>query len=45
MDIVGGTTPPTFNLAFSLAGNEIPEPTSLILVLGGLALVIRKRIR
>ncbi len=45
MDIVGGTTPPTFNTAFSLSGNEIPEPASLILALSGLALVVRKRIR
>ncbi len=35
-DIVGGTTPPTFNAAFSLTGN-IPEPTSLVLL--GTALV------
>ncbi len=44
MDIVGGTTPPTFNLAFSLAGNEVPEPGSIGLVLVGLALVIRKAV-
>lgn len=35
-DIVGGTTPPTFNAAFSLTGN-IPEPASLVLL--GTALV------
>jgi hypothetical protein len=33
-DIVGGTTPPTFNAAFTLSG-QTPEPTSLtILALG-----------
>jgi hypothetical protein len=31
-DIVDGATPPTFNAAFSLAGQTIPEPTSLALV-------------
>ena len=36
-DIVGGTTPPTFNAAFSLSG-IVPEPSSLILV--GLGLVV-----
>jgi hypothetical protein len=45
-DIVGGTTPPTFNAAFSLSGVETPEPASLalfgagILILAGL---LRKR--
>jgi hypothetical protein len=34
-DIVGGTTPPTFNAAFTLSGETVPEPTSLtILALG-----------
>jgi len=27
-DIVGGTTPPTFNLAFSISGDLVPLPTS-----------------
>jgi len=31
-DIVGGATPPTFNAAFSLTGEAVPEPTSLSLV-------------
>jgi PEP-CTERM motif len=30
-DIVGGATPPTFNGTFSLTGNAVPEPSSLIL--------------
>jgi len=28
-DIVGGTTPPTFNATFSLIGQTIPEPASI----------------
>jgi hypothetical protein len=38
-DIVGGTTPPTFNMAFSLSGTDTPEPAATWLVLTGLALV------
>jgi hypothetical protein len=34
-DVVGGTTPPTFNAAFSLTG-KLPEPGSLLLVAVGL---------
>jgi hypothetical protein len=30
-DIVGGTTPPTFNATFSLSGDIVPEPSSLAL--------------
>jgi hypothetical protein len=37
-DIVGGTTPPTFNAAFSLAGQTIPGPATWWLV--GLGMVI-----
>jgi hypothetical protein len=36
-DIVGGTTPPTFNMTFSLAGTSVPEPSSLFLISIGLA--------
>lgn len=38
-DIVGGATPPTFNTAFSLEGAAVPEPVSVFVVLGGLALI------
>jgi hypothetical protein len=38
-DIVGGTTPPTFNTAFSLEGTAIPEPATTLVVLAGLALI------
>jgi hypothetical protein len=44
-DIVGGTTPPTFNAAFSLDGTVVPEPSTVILmVTGGLAVLLRKKI-
>jgi len=36
-DIVGGATPPTFNAAFSLSGETVPEPATLTLL--GLALI------
>ena len=29
-DIVGGATPPTFNMTFSLSGETVPEPSTLI---------------
>jgi hypothetical protein len=39
-DIVGGTTPPTFNAAFSLDGTVAPEPSLIWLTLAaGLAIV------
>jgi hypothetical protein len=50
-DIVGGTTPSTFNAAFSLSGNTVsgttvPEPNSLALIgLSALALVVARRRR
>lgn len=43
-DIVGGTTPPTFNTAFSLDGTVIPEPMTMMLVVAGLALIGAKRL-
>jgi hypothetical protein len=46
-DIVGGATPPTFNMAFSLSGTVVPEPSSaLLVVLGALGsglLQLRRR--
>jgi len=40
-DIVGGTTPPTFNQAFTLSGTvaAVPEPESWALLLAGLVAV------
>ena len=45
-DIVGGTTPPTFNAAFSLNGAATPEPASIALFGTGILAVaglLRKR--
>jgi hypothetical protein len=45
-DIVGGTTPPTFNATFTLSGEAVPEPTSLMmLALGGAAVFAAARAR
>ena len=41
-DIVGGTT---FNAAFSLEGSSVPEPASLTLMIGGLALIGLRKYR
>jgi hypothetical protein len=46
-DIVGGTPVPTFNMAFSLDGQAVPEPASVVtLLIGGLTIsagFLRKR--
>ncbi|HTS64876.1 MAG TPA: hypothetical protein VMH28_22790 [Candidatus Acidoferrales bacterium] len=45
-DIVGGTTPPTFNAAFALGGTALPEPSGMALLAGGVAaLAVLRRIR
>jgi hypothetical protein len=47
-DIVGGTTPPTFNAAFSLTGQTVPEPASLVLfgtALFGFGVICHRRKR
>ena len=44
-DIVGGTTPPTFNAAFTLAGEAIPEPSTLLLIGAALVALALVRIR
>jgi hypothetical protein len=44
-DIVGGTPAPTFNMAFSLAGTPVPEPSSALLLLTGLVGLTRFRRR
>ena len=38
-DIVGGTTPPTFNATFSLSGQTVPEPAGLTMLALGAAAV------
>jgi hypothetical protein len=38
-DIVGGATPPTFNMAFSISGQTVPEPSSAILFGAGILAV------
>lgn len=43
-DIIGGSSPPTFNAAFSLTGQSVPEPGTLALLgIGTLALLGRRR--
>jgi hypothetical protein len=48
-DIVGGTTPPTFNMVFSLSGQTVPEPSSAMLlgvgILAGAGLLRRRLIQ
>jgi hypothetical protein len=41
-DVVGGTTPPTFNAAFELDGTTVPEPTSVLLMIGAVPLLLRR---
>jgi len=38
-DIVGGSTPPTFDMAFSLAGNTVPEPSTIVFLMTGLGII------
>jgi hypothetical protein len=42
-DIVGGTTPPTFNMAFTL--DAVPEPSTWAMLLGGLGILAASRKR
>jgi hypothetical protein len=44
-DIVGGATPPTFNAAFSLNGNAVPEPSSIVLLVTALTIIGVRRCR
>jgi hypothetical protein len=44
-DIVGGTTPPTFNLSFAVVGTIVPEPSTSLLMLAGLGVVAYLRSR
>jgi len=41
-DIVGGTTPPTFNGAFALNGTTVPEPASVLLMIGAAPLLLKR---
>jgi hypothetical protein len=45
MDIVGGDPAPAFNASFSLLGQVVPEPSTAVLVLLGVALVAWSRPR
>lgn len=44
-DIVGGSTPSTFNGAFSLDGQTVPEPSTLSLVALAAFALVRRRCR
>ena len=41
-DIIGGATPPTFNMAFEVDGEALPEPGTLLLVGSGVAMAARR---
>jgi hypothetical protein len=43
-DIIGGATPPTFNGAFELDGT-VPEPSTILLIVGGLGMLAVSRRR
>lgn len=44
-DIVGGAPAPTFNTAFEIRGDAVPEPASLILLGSGLVVLARRMTR
>lgn len=47
-DIVGGATPPTFDMAFSLNGNVVPEPSTVIFLVTGLGMMsgaVRRKLK
>jgi len=39
-DIVGGTPAPTFNMTFSVSGETIPEPSTMLPVAAGFVLMV-----
>jgi len=43
-DIIGGTNPPTFNMAFTLTGT-VPEPGTMTVMGLGLIAAVRRRVR
>jgi PEP-CTERM motif-containing protein len=43
-DIVGGATPPTFNASFSLDGTALPEPSTIVMLVAGMALIGVRRL-
>jgi len=44
-DIVGGVTPPTYNMTFSLTGTPVPEPSGALLLGVGFAALAWRRFR
>jgi hypothetical protein len=44
-DIVGGATPPTFNMAFTLSGETVSEPAGLLILASGLAAMVISQTR
>jgi hypothetical protein len=44
-DIVGGATPPTYNMSFSLQGIAVPEPSGFLLLGAGLTFMMFRRRR
>jgi hypothetical protein len=39
-DIVGGQPAPTFNMTFSLSGQAVPEPSSIVLLVSGFLAIV-----
>jgi hypothetical protein len=39
-DIVGGQPAPTFDMTFSLTGQAVPEPSSIVLLVAGFLAIV-----